>query len=133
MRPALRSRLDRSLAHVKRPARALRLAAERAQLEAEQGSPITTPQQEVLLKRRRRRVVDLKSLPGVLRESARIYRDLVDRTITLETGEVLSRAIARHHEILKTLKQESQILELMQQLREVRGAPLIGWDVDETE
>jgi hypothetical protein len=100
-------------------------------MDAEQ-SPDAAPKphQELLLKRRNKRRVDLRSLPGVLRESARNYKDLIEGVISLEVAEVRSRAIARHHEILNAVRQEAYVANLAAEVKALRGdvAPQIDPD-----
>ncbi len=112
---------------MKQPTRALRRAARQAELDPTPAEP-ATPRQEVLLKRRNKRRVDLRSLPGVLRESARNYKDLIEGTISLETAEVRSRAIARHHEILNTVRQEVYVADLTAELKNLRGGLVVEFD-----
>lgn len=77
---------------------------------------------QVLLKRRRRRRLDLKSLDGTLRESGRLYRELAEGRISMAECEVRSRALKRHAEILGSVKQAQQLEDLQQKLSELQGA-----------
>jgi hypothetical protein len=59
-----------------------------------------------LLTRRRRRRLDLRTLHGVARESAKIYRALSQGEILPAQAEVRSRVLRRHSEILGVLEME---------------------------
>jgi hypothetical protein len=83
------------------------------ELEASQVSRATLQGQ--LLQRRRRRRLDLHSVAGLLRESAKVYRLLADEEITMAAAEVRSRVLKRHGEML--IGQE--VVALQQQLRQV--------------
>lgn len=77
----------------------------------------------VYLKRARRRRLDLKTLHGTLRESARVYRELAEKRITLAEAEVRSRVLKRHGEILAAVEERQQRQELIEQLQRVGAAP----------
>jgi hypothetical protein len=98
--------------------------------EANPDRKIPTPLQGELLKRRYKRRVDLRSLEGCLRESARVYRDLCDGLIGLETAEVKSRIIGRHRDILGDKDRKKQLADLVEQLRELRGGAALTFDPD---
>jgi hypothetical protein len=76
---------------------------------------------QVLLKRRRRRRLDLKSLDGTLRESGRLYRELAEGRISMAECEVRSRALKRHAEILGSVRQAQQLEDLQRKLAELQG------------
>jgi hypothetical protein len=84
-------------------------------LEASQVSRATLQGQ--LLQRRRRRRLDLHSVAGLLRESAKVYRLLADEEITMAAAEVRSRVLKRHGEML--IGQE--VVALQQQLRQAEA------------
>jgi hypothetical protein len=73
--------------------------------------------------RKRRRRLDLRTLNGTLRESARVYRELAEGKISLEHAEVRSRVLGRHRDILAALKQSEQLEAIQQQLAELRTSP----------
>jgi len=87
-----------------------------------------TPKQELLLRRRNRRKVDFDSMPGLKRESTRLYLNILNGDITMEQAEIQGRAISRHREILTALKQEGQLEELITELRAVRNDRAISLD-----
>ncbi|MEP7312536.1 MAG: hypothetical protein ABI859_08130 [Pseudomonadota bacterium] len=70
----------------------------------------------ILLKRRRRRRLDLKTLHGTLRESARVYREVAEGRISMAEGEVRSRMLRRHGEILAEVSLEQHRDRLYDQL-----------------
>jgi hypothetical protein len=83
------------------------------------------------LKRARRRRLDLKTLHGTLRESARVYRELAEAKITLLEAETRSRVLRRHSEILTALEQRDQIEALQRQLEALQGrSPALTLDAD---
>lgn len=81
-----------------------------------------------ILKRRRRRRLDLVSLPGALRESGRIYRDLVEGRISMAQAEVRSRVLRRHTEALGAYQQQQVLESLNEKIAGLealqRGSPL---------
>jgi hypothetical protein len=87
---------------------------------------IPRKREQVFLKgedRKRRRRLDLRTLNGTLRESARVYRELAEGKISLEHAEVRSRVLGRHRDILAALKQSEQLEAIQQQLAELRASP----------
>jgi hypothetical protein len=60
-----------------------------------------------LIQRQRRRRMDLRTLHGVARESAKLYRLLAQGQMLPAQAEVRSRVLRRHSEILSTLQVES--------------------------
>jgi hypothetical protein len=109
--------------------------------EHDQNSPVigeALPRQrkQVFLKgedRKRRRRLDLKTLHGTARESARVYRELAEGRITLEHAEVRSRVLGRHRDILAALKQSEQLEAIQAQLRALRGDPPQQLLIDESQ
>jgi hypothetical protein len=73
--------------------------------------------------RKRRRRLDLKTLHGTMRESARVYRELAEGRISLEHAEVRSRVLGRHREILSSLEQTRQLAAIQEQLQALRAEP----------
>ena len=74
-----------------------------------------------LLKRKRRRRLDLKTLHGTLRESARVYREFAEGRITAGEAEVRSRVLRRHGEILGAVEQQRMIEDLQQKLDAIQS------------
>jgi hypothetical protein len=74
------------------------------------------------LPRARRRRLDLRSLDGTLRESARIYREAAEGRISLASAEVRSRILRRHGELLAAREQQQQLADIQAQLKAL-GAP----------
>ena len=91
-------------------------------------SEIDAPQtrEGVFVKRRRRRRLDLKSLNGTLRESARVYRELAEGRISMAEAEVRSRVLRRHSEIMGTIEQRDLLAKLNDQLNELRAQSVNG-------
>jgi hypothetical protein len=73
------------------------------------------------LERRRRRRLDLKTIDGTLRESARLYRAMAQGELSLAAGDVMSRVLGRHGELLSALEQQELLMELNQKLEALRG------------
>ncbi len=84
------------------------------------GAPTSTHGGEYI-KRARRRRLDLKTLHGTLRESARVYRELAEGRITMLEAETRSRVLRRHSEILTALEQRDQVAEIQRQLEALRS------------
>ena len=72
-----------------------------------------------LIERVRRRRCDLRTLGGVARESAKIYRLLAAGELPLAQVEVRSRVLKRHSEILSTL----QVEQIARQLEAIEQRP----------
>jgi hypothetical protein len=72
------------------------------------------------LKRVRLRRVDLRTLHGTLRESARIYRELASGRISMAAAEIRSRVLRRHSEILNAIEQQDYLAELQRQVVELQ-------------
>jgi hypothetical protein len=83
----------------------------------------TSTQTGEFLKRGRRRRLDLKTLHGTMRESARVYRELAEGRIDLVEAETRSRVLRRHSEILTALEQRDQVTEIQRQLDALRNQP----------
>jgi hypothetical protein len=100
------------------------------------GEVLPRQRKQVFLKgedRKRRRRLDLKTLHGTSRESARVYRELAEGRITLEHAEVRSRVLGRHRDILAALKQSEQLAAIQEQLRALRGDPSAQLLIDESK
>jgi hypothetical protein len=81
--------------------------------------------QEFIPKKRRRRL-DLKTLEGTARESALVYRDFVQGTITLEMAEVRRRLLGTHKEIVSEFERQRQMAELIAEVKELRQGSQAG-------
>ncbi len=82
---------------------------------------------------RRSRRVQLRCLDDALRESAYIYRAMVNGRISLEAGDTLSRVVGRHKEILAVRDQQQQLSALIEQLKGLQGGAALQWDLSEPE
>jgi hypothetical protein len=91
-----------------------------SELEPRQDLP--TPLAGQLLERRRRRRVDLKSLDGVLRESASIYKKLDQGELSFAEVEVRGRQLRRHSEILSVVEERRLIVQLQAKLNALQTA-----------
>lgn len=76
--------------------------------------PVRHTDNSKLENRKRRRRLDLRTVDGTLRESARVYRELAEGRITQGEADTRSRILGRHAGILEQRYLES----LDQQLRE---------------
>jgi hypothetical protein len=81
------------------------------------GSPLVGQ----LIQRVKRRRADLKTLNGVARESAKIYRALAQGTLQPAAAEVRSRVLRRHGELLATIKLE----QMQRDFDEFRSRPTL--------
>jgi len=77
-----------------------------------------------LIQRVKRRRADLKTLNGVARESAKIYRALAQGTLPPAAAEVRSRVLRRHGELLATIRLE----QLQRDFDEYRARPTLPQD-----
>jgi hypothetical protein len=96
--------------------------------ELEIGEEVENPslrtQTGVFLKKPRRRRLDLLSLPGTLRESARIYREFANGLMSAGELEIRSRHLRRHSEIVSASKQAEQLAAIQQQLEQLAAQRL---------
>jgi hypothetical protein len=81
------------------------------------------PAQGVLIERQFQRRNNINSLPGLIREHARLIALMRSGEISLDKGEILSRAYARHKEMVSALEQRTQLAAIEQQLKALRGEP----------
>jgi hypothetical protein len=88
--------------------------------------PATRALEGQLLKRRRRRRLDLKTLHGTLRESAKVYRELVQGEISMAEAEVRSRVLRRHGEILGQLEVKEYLEQLEARVAVVESQKGLG-------
>ena len=77
---------------------------------------------------RRRRRLDLRTLHGTLRESARVYRELAEGRISLSESEVRSRVLTRHSQILSSLETREQIAQLQAGIERLQTNPAPALD-----
>src|ERR1700722_631830 len=91
-------------------------------LDSRQDSPLAGQ----LLERRRRRRIDLKSLDGILRESAAIYKKLDAGKLSFAETEVRGRQLRRHQEILSAVEERRLIAELQEKLHSLQTARASG-------
>jgi len=87
----------------------------------ESDAPTTRKLEGQFLERRRRRRLDLKTVHGTLRESARLYRAMAQGELSLAAADVMSRVLGRHGELLSALEQQTQLAEIQQQLAALNG------------
>jgi hypothetical protein len=78
---------------------------------------------QLLEKRRRHRRLDLASMHGVLRESARCYRDFIEGRTSAAITEIRSRTLRRHSEILAAVEQSTQLAELQRDIAAIAARP----------
>ena len=90
----------------------------------------TAPLEGEYVKRRRRRRLDLRTLHGTLRESARTYREYAEGRISAGEIEVRSRALKRHGELLSAFEQGEQIRQLQAQLAAIQGQTVTPLTID---
>ncbi len=81
---------------------------------------ITRKPESVFLKRRKRRRLDLRTLAGTARESAKIYRQFAEGEMSAGELEARSRHLRRHSEILTTIEQKAQLTAIQEQLEAIR-------------
>lgn len=86
-------------------------------------APASPPRKALrgILERRWRRKNDIGTLHGLCREHARLIAAMHNGRITLEKGEVLSRAYSRHREMVSALEQRTQLAALQEQLEAITG------------
>jgi hypothetical protein len=74
-----------------------------------------------VLERRWRRKNNINTLHGLIREHSRVIAAMHSGRIQLEKGEVLSRAYARHREMVTAYEQQSQLAAIQAQLEALRA------------
>jgi hypothetical protein len=84
-----------------------------------------------LVERQFKRRNNINSLPGLIREHARHIALMRTGEMPLDRGEVLSRAYARHKEMVSALEQRTQLAAIEQQLAALRGQPSQQLLIDE--
>jgi hypothetical protein len=96
-------------------------------------APPTSAHGGEYIKRAQRRRLDLKTLHGTLRESARVYRELAQGEISMVEAETRSRVLRRHSEILSALEQRDQVAEIQRQLEALKAPGSLAYMPDESE
>ena len=86
-------------------------------------APASPPRKALrgIVERRWRRKNDINSLHGLIREHSRVIAAMHSGRIPLEKGEVLSRAYARHREMVSAYEQQSQLAAIQAQLEALRA------------
>jgi gas vesicle protein len=74
---------------------------------------------------------NINSLPGLIREHARLILQTRNREIPLEMAEVLSRQYSRHKEMVSALEQRTLLAAIQEQLQALRGNPSQQLLIDE--
>jgi hypothetical protein len=91
------------------------------------------PVSGTLVERQFQRRNNINSLPGLIREHARLIAQTRNGEISLEKAEVLSRQYARHKEMVNALEQRTQLAAIEEQLRALRGNPSQQLLIDEAQ
>jgi hypothetical protein len=86
-----------------------------------------------LIERQFQRRNNINSLPGLIREHARLIQMIRNGEIPLDRGEVLSRAYGRHKEMVTALEQRTQLAAIQEQLKALRGDPSAQLLIDEAK
>jgi hypothetical protein len=83
-----------------------------------------------LVERQFQRRNNINSLPGLIREHARLIQLIRNGEIPIDKGEVLSRAYGRHKEMVSALEQRTQLAAIQKQLESLRaGAGVLPIDL----
>jgi hypothetical protein len=91
------------------------------------------PVSGALIERQFQRRNNINSLPGLIREHARLIALMRNGEIALDRAEVLSRAYGRHKEMVTALEQRTQLAAIQEQLRALRGDPPAQLLIDEAQ
>jgi hypothetical protein len=93
-----------------------------------------------LIERQFQRRNNINSLPGLIREHARLIQLIRNGEIALDRGEMLSRAYGRHKEMVTALEQRTALAAIQAQLEALRAGagvlpihqadPLVGGEVE---
>ena len=75
-----------------------------------------------VLERKFKRRNNINSLPGLIREHARLIALMRSNEIALDRAEVMSRAYGRHREMVTALEERTLLETMQRQLAEVREA-----------
>jgi hypothetical protein len=76
-----------------------------------------------VFERRWRRKNDINSLAGLIREHSRVIAAMHSGRLSLDKGDVLSRAYGRHREMVSALEQRTLLTDIQAQLAALRGEP----------
>jgi hypothetical protein len=87
----------------------------------------------VLVERKFQRRNNITNLPGLIREHARLIALIRNGEIPLDRGEILSRAMGRHKEMVTALEERNQLKAIVEQLRALRGDPSPQLMIDESK
>jgi hypothetical protein len=91
------------------------------------------PVKGTLIERKFQRRNNINSLPGLIREHARLIALIRAGEIALDRGEVLSRAYGRHKEMVSALEQRNELAKIREELRAIRGDPSQQFLIDEAK
>jgi hypothetical protein len=81
------------------------------------------PATGTLVERQFQRRNNINSLPGLIREHARLIALMRSGEIALDRAEVMSRAYSRHREMVTALEQRTMLTAIQEQLDALRGQP----------
>ena len=84
------------------------------------GTKRARPAVKGVLERAWRRRNDINSLPGLIREHGRLIAAMHTGRMGLDTGEILSRAYARHREMVTALEQNTYLQTIQAQLEAIQ-------------
>jgi len=84
-----------------------------------------------LIERKFQRRNNINSLPGLIREHARLIALIRSGEIALDRGEVLSRAYGRHKEMVSALETRTELAKIREQLQALRVGPNSQMMIDE--
>jgi hypothetical protein len=87
----------------------------------------------VLIERKFQRRNNITNLPGLIREHARLIALIRNGEIPLDRGEILSRAMGRHKEMVTALEERNQLKAIVEQLRALRGDSSPQLMIDESQ
>lgn len=91
------------------------------------------PANGTLVERQFQRRNNINSLPGLIREHARLIALMRSGEISLDKAEVMSRAYSRHREMVTALEQRTMLTSIQEQLAALRGQPSQQFLIDEAQ
>lgn len=91
------------------------------------------PASGTLIERKFQRRNNINSLPGLIREHARLIALIRAGEITLDRGEVLSRAYGRHKEMVSALETRTELAAIREQLKAIRLGPSSQMLIDDAK
>jgi hypothetical protein len=86
-----------------------------------------------VFERRWRRKNDINSLAGLIREHSRVIAAMHSGRLSLDKGDVLSRAYGRHHLMVTALEHNTLLMDIQAQLAALRGQPSGQFLIDEAK